>query len=371
MSSDKRSAARVTEIVELLRPERPTKLPESLTAAAMDGDLERMQLFLDQGADIEQRSFFASPLGAACSRGQLESVRWLIAHGALLDPSDAQTSPIESALGKMNCEVAALLLDAGLPIEKAAWGVIAGASVGRLDVILWLLGRGVELDRSYPRLGVLRERALATAVKEGKGDIARFLRGEVDPGPSPSAPPRPRVRQDRPLAAAIDRPRLLAEALELVRAAGKAAGRWNATGPSAPPQRMSLIAHAAGNGVREVVVALRDAGAALNFENDGTPPPLHQAALVAQLDVVRILLERGALPNGNDGKTWPPLEAAVMSGDPEVVRTLLEAGANPKGKAASGGPLTARARGTYAAEIRAMLEQAIASTSAGKRRKKQ
>ena len=68
MSNDKKSAARVTEIVELMRPERPRKLPESLTAAAMDGDLERMQLFLDQGADIEQRSFFASPLGAACSR---------------------------------------------------------------------------------------------------------------------------------------------------------------------------------------------------------------------------------------------------------------------------------------------------------------
>jgi hypothetical protein len=61
MSSNNTSAARVTEIVELLRPDRPRKLPESLTAAAMDGDLERMQLFLDQGADIEQRSFFASP----------------------------------------------------------------------------------------------------------------------------------------------------------------------------------------------------------------------------------------------------------------------------------------------------------------------
>ena len=198
MSKDNTSAARVTEIVELLRPERPRKLPESLTAAAMDGDLERMQLFLDQGADIEQRSFFASPLGAACSRGRVESVRWLIAHGAVLDPPDAQTSPIQSALGKMNCEVAAVLLDAGLGIENAAWGVIAGASVGRLDVILWLLGRGVELDRSYPRLGVLRERALATAEKEGKADIARFLRGEVDPGPSPSSPPMPRMRQDRP-----------------------------------------------------------------------------------------------------------------------------------------------------------------------------
>jgi hypothetical protein len=71
------SAARLTEIVTLLRPERPRKLPESLTAAAMSGDLERMQLFLDQGANIEERSFFASPLGAACSVSQVESVRWL------------------------------------------------------------------------------------------------------------------------------------------------------------------------------------------------------------------------------------------------------------------------------------------------------
>jgi hypothetical protein len=61
----------------------------------------------------------------------------------------------------------------------------------------------------------------------------------------------------------------------------------------------------------------------------------------------------------------------VLSGEPEVVRALLDAGANPKAKAASGGPLPARARGPYAAEIRAMVEQAIATASAGKKRKKQ
>jgi len=358
MSSEQSKAERVTEIVELLRPERPRKLPESLTAAAMDGDLERMQLFLDQGANLEASSFFASPLGAACSRGQLESVRWLIAHGAVLDPPGAQISPIESALGKMNCEIAALLLDAGLPIENAAWGVIAAAMVGRLDVLRWLLSRGVELDRTHPRLGVLRERALATAQKEGKVEIVRFLRGELDPGPPPVAPPpAPVLRQERPRAAPADRARLLEEALGLVRAGGKAAGRWKATGPAAS-RRSSLIAHAAGNGVGEIVIALRDAGAALDFPNDGTEPPLSRAAGEAHVDVVRILLERGASPNGHDGKSWLPLEAAVMSGEPEVVRILLEAGANAKGKPASGGKMADRVRGPYAAEIRALLEQA-------------
>lgn len=370
MSIVQNAAARVTEIVELLRPERPRKLPESLTAAAMDGDLERMQLFLDRGADIEQRSFFPSPLGAACTCGQLEAVRWLVAHGALLDPPSGQISPIQAALGMLNCEVAAVLLDAGLPVENAAWGVIAAAGSGRMDVLLWLLGRGVELDRSYPRFGDLRKRALAVAEKEGRSEVARFLRGELNPGPPPPTPPPAPARQNRPLAAPGDRPRLLAEALELVRAHGKRAGRWKATGRSAPSLRMSLISHAAGNGVCEIVTALHDAGAALDFPSDGTPPPLYQAAAEGHVDVVRILLERSASPNGNDGKTWLPLEAAAMSGEPQVVRLLLEAGARPKAKATGGVPIADCARGPYAVEIRALLEQAADLRSAVKAGKK-
>jgi hypothetical protein len=66
---------RVTEIVVLLRPSPPRKLPESLTGAASIGDIARVQLFLDRGANIEERAFFASPLAAACSVGQLDAVR--------------------------------------------------------------------------------------------------------------------------------------------------------------------------------------------------------------------------------------------------------------------------------------------------------
>lgn len=358
MAHEDTSAGRVTEIAVLLRPERPRRLPESLTAAAAEGDLERMQLFVDRGGAIEARTFFASPLAAACSAGQLESIRWLIAHGADLDPPGAQISPAQAALGKMNCEAAALLLDAGLPLAKAAWGVIAAASLGRLDVIGWLVARGVDLDHKYPDLGVPRERALYAAGKAGKEDVLRFLRGELDPGPPPAAPPAAQVfRKEAPRAAPEERATLLEEALGLIRAAGKPAGRWKATGPAAM-KRSSLIAHAAGHGQAEIVAALCDAGAALDYPNDGTEPPLTRAAGEAHVDVVRLLLERGAKPNGHDGKTWLPLEAAVMSGEPEVVRLLLEAGAKPKARPPGGGTMAERVRGPYTPEIRALLEQA-------------
>src|SRR5262245_20593382 len=135
MRGETSSAARVTEIISLLRSERPRRFPASLAGAAGEGDLERMQLFLDRGADIEQRSQWGStPLGAACTHGQTEAVRWLIAHGARIDMPDDSNSPIELALQKANCEIAALLLDAGLPIERSAWGAIVASGGGRLDM---------------------------------------------------------------------------------------------------------------------------------------------------------------------------------------------------------------------------------------------
>jgi len=356
-------AARVTGIVTLLRPERPRRLPESFTAAAIAGDLERLQLFLDRGADIEERSVgHASPLAASCAFGRLESARWLIARGANLDPRGATVSPIQSALGKANCEAAALLLDAGLPIERAAWGVIAAASLGRLDVLRWLLGRGLELDRSYPGVGVLRERALHHARRDGGDELVRFLRGEADPGPPPKAPPAtPPARAVQPRAAPEERPALIQEARDLVRAAGTASARWDATGPLAPTQRQLLISFAAATGILEIVNALLDAGASPDFAPQGTPPPLPAAAGEAQIDVVRLLLDRGASPDGSDGRSWLPLAGAAQSGEPEVVRMLLEAGANPGARPAGSPRLPEHARGPFSREIRTLLEEAAAA----------
>jgi len=355
----------------LLRSERPRRFPASLAGAAGEGDLERMQLFLDRGANIEERSQWQStPLGTACAHGQMEAVRWLIAHGARIDFPDDTNSPIEMALSKANCEIAALLLDAGLPIERAAWGAIAASAGGRLDMLHWLVGRGLDLDRSYPRLGVLRERALRSAKRDGGDDVVRFLKGELDPGPPPANPPAtPAFGRVAPRAALEDRPRLLQEGLDLVGAAGKSAAHWNATGVQAPPLRQRLISFAAATGIIDIVKALLDAGAPPNSVPDGTPPPLTAAAGEAQLEVVRLLLDRGALPNGRDGKSWLPLASAAQSGDPEVVRILLAAGANPKAKPAGGYKLVEYARGPFSQEIRTALEQSVPlqGTRTGKR----
>ena len=187
---------RLTDIVSLLRPERPGKLPESLTAAAAAGDIDRMQLFIDCGANIEELFVGrASPLAAACGTGELEAVRWLIARGAQLDPPGAAINPMQAALGRGDCAVAEALLDAGLPVDHLAWGAIAAASLGRLDMLRWLLGRGLDLDRSYPKLGVLRARALASVRKDADADIARVLKGGI----SCARPPAFRRRRRLPV----------------------------------------------------------------------------------------------------------------------------------------------------------------------------
>jgi hypothetical protein len=358
-SADLASAERVTEIVSLLRPEHPRRFPASLAAAAAEGDLERMQLFLERDANIEERNLWQStPLGAACAHAQTEAVRWLIAHGAQIDLPDDTRSPITHALSKANCEIAALLLDAGLPIERAAWGAIAAAALGRLDMLHWLVGRGLDLERSYPRLGVLRERALRNAKKDGGEDVVRFLKGELDPGPPPARPPATApFRREHPRAATDESAQLLQEGLDVVRAAGRSAAHWNSAGPSAPPQRQRLISFAASTGILDIVTALLDAGAPPNSVPDGTPPPLSAAAGEAQVDVARLLLRRGALPNGRDGKSWLPLVGAAQSGDPEMVRILLEAGANPRARPAGDFKLLEYVRGPFAQEIRALLEQ--------------
>ncbi|MCM2326959.1 MAG: ankyrin repeat domain-containing protein [Lysobacter sp.] len=369
MAGDKASAERVTQIISLLRPERPRRIPTSLAAAAASGDLERMQLFLDRGASVDERTAGQStPLAAACAHGQKEAVRWLIAHGAQIDMPDDIHNPITSALGKGNCEIAALLLDAGLPIERAAWGVTAASALGRLDMLRWLVGRGIDLDRSYPRLGLLRERALRDARKDGGEEVVRFLKGELDPGPPPAdPPPTPPLHRELPRSAPADRPRLLQEALDLIRAAGKSAANWNAAGPAAGPQRQGLLSFAAAAGIVDIVTALLDAGAPPDTDPDGTPPPLTAAAGEAQTEVARLLLQRGALPNGRDGKSWLPLVGAVQSGDPGMVRILLEAGANPKAKPAGGRKLVEYVGGPYAQEIRTLLEQSPGVKGAGKK----
>jgi ankyrin repeat protein len=357
MPNSKDSIARVSQIVALLKRSPSTRLPESLTDAALVGDVARMQLFVERGANLEQRSIgFASPLAAACSVGCLDAIRWLIERGALLDPAGAIVSPIDAALGKGNCAAAALLLDAGLPVERAAWGVGAAAVTGNVPMLRWLIGRGIDLDRSYPRLGRLRDYALRNAEKNGQMEVAAIIRGETPLGQPPDAPPAAIPIREMTSPGQDEKHLLLEEALALLRAGGKAAAKWTAIRAAGSKNEL-LISFAAQAGVIEIVRALLDAGAKADVAAPGTPPPLFRAAEEAHEDIVGLLLDRGASPDGADGKSWLPLVAALRSGEPKIARILLEAGANAKAKPAGGGTLEQNVRGPYAQEITALLAQ--------------
>lgn len=355
------AAGRLTEIVSLLRPERSRKWPEWLGAAAGEGNLAAMQLFLDRGADLEQRgAFTGTPLCSAVSASQYQAVRWLAAQGARVAPEGVAASPMRLALSKADCPMVALLLELGAPLESAAWGVIAAASMGRLDMLRWLLGLGLQLDLAYPGVGELRTRCLHNARKDG-GDpqLLPFLRGEIELPVLRDPPPAQDWRRaERARAPAGHRAALLNEALDLIRAGGKAAARWKATGPAAEKREL-LLSFAAGMGQVEIVAALLDAGASPDAADDGTAPPLTRAAAEAELETVQLLLERGARPDWKDGKSWLPLAAACGSGEPGVVRALLDAGANPRARPSGTPGLRDCVRGPFAAEILGMLDAAL------------
>jgi len=355
--------ARLAEIVSLLRPVCSGKFPESLTAAALDGDIEAMDLFLSRGANIDQRSgTFSSPLGAACSAGQIEAVRWLVSKGATLDPPNSVVTPIQSALGKGYCDIAAVLLDAGLPLEKAAWGVDAAVLSGNVPMLLWLVSRGIDLDQSYPRLGVLRERAVKLAETNAKHEMLTILKMKEFPVPIPNEPPSGKKPEAPVRAPEGERSQLLAEAARILQESSKGAARFK-SGRASGPRDELLISYAAQMGVIEVVQMLLDGGAEIDYAPEGTAPPLYNAAAGGHLELVRLLLERKASVNGKDGKSWLPLVGALTSGNPEIVKLLIASGAKTNTKTADRRKPDEYVRGPYAPEIQKLLEQTRKSRS--------
>ncbi|MDY0273003.1 MAG: ankyrin repeat domain-containing protein [Advenella sp.] len=58
--------------------------------------------------------------------------------------------------------------------------------------------------------------------------------------------------------------------------------------------------------------------------------PLHYAASMGHVDMIRMLLANGAFPNAPAAEGSSPIYMAVTSKNPEAVRVLMAAGADPK-----------------------------------------
>ncbi|KAJ3529286.1 hypothetical protein NM208_g9835 [Fusarium decemcellulare] len=88
-------------------------------------------------------------------------------------------------------------------------------------------------------------------------------------------------------------------------------------------EKGKLLCSAAKHGWMEVVLALLESGAELDFRDTESRTALSYAAEGGNADVAKELLDRGAFPNFTDGKHRTPLSYASEKGCNELVKALL------------------------------------------------
>jgi ankyrin repeat protein len=304
--------------------------PETLTAAASEGNLDAMHAFLEAGGDIEERSVgFSSPLHAAVNAGRAEAVDLLLEKGASVEKKPAAMySPLSAAATWSYTELFHRLASIARDTSAERAALITVASNGQLAELRVLMDKGSAPDGRY---------AIAAAARHGHYEVVKYL---VDAGVEWKEFVALRIPQGARDAGFTDLFNYLS-GQPYDEAAALAAGR------EARDKRATALA----------------AQMASVAEKRKPADPAERKKL---LDAARDSVEAGALgevldlpkiPAGRFGEVTP-LIAAALIGDSLLVSALLVAGAKPAKKLKDG--LTAKgvARGPARQSIIAILEEA-------------
>lgn len=312
--------------------------PESLTAAASEGNLAAATAFLDAGADIEEKSVgFGSPLQAAVNMGRGEMVELLLARGASVEKkADAMYSPISAAATWGNTALFHRLIGLVRDTSGERAALITLASYGQLDELKLLLAKGAMPDARY---------AIAAAAKCGHYAIAKYL---VDAGVAWKEFVMLRIPQGA-------RDAGFTELFKYLSGEPFDEGAALAAGWKAREERLAALA----------------AQMAAAAEKRKAADPAERARLLANAGegvaggALREVLDLPVVAAGNFGKVTP-LIAAALVGEPGLVAAVLDAGAKPAPKLKGGLKAQALARGPFRSFIVELIESA-ASRSGAKR----
>lgn len=125
---------------------------DEIIQAAADGDLERLQLFLDRGIDVNATiDGDGTPLLISARNGRVDAVRFLLDHDA--DPNVASPgdgNPLIAAAGENQTAVVRLLLQRGARIDDVVDGdenaLITAARRGAADAVRLLIDSGANVN---------------------------------------------------------------------------------------------------------------------------------------------------------------------------------------------------------------------------------
>lgn len=281
--------------------------------AIEQGSLPKVRKAIRDGARVEDvdESTGMTPLAQAAELGNLGIVDLLLRVGA--NPElGGSTTPLEAAVLESHHDVVTALImassDVNRAVEDGFTPLMTAVSTGDIDLVRMLLEAGA----NPVAVNAEGESALTMAETAGKEIIATLLRGAVE-SPYDDEPSAMESFFQAIHNRDLEQVEELLEQIDL-----KARDRLGWT----------VLARAAQEGDPDIVEALLEAGAEVDF--GGPQTPLYCALEQRHENIAGILLEHGAKAEGKK-KQAPPLIAAVTKGHLEGVKLLLEHQAEPKG----------------------------------------
>jgi ankyrin repeat protein len=300
--------------------------PESFVAAAEQGDLHVVRLFLAAGIDPEVSDPERGRALTAAARGpDGRVVEALLEAGVEVEIVEGSgITPLGAAAAAGNVEAAEHLIAAGLdpgrPLVDGRTPLMVAAGDGHVELVGALLAHGVDVDATDPSGAT----PLIAAVVDGHTAVAaRLLAAGADPDHLASAPPaRDRgvgARHALGIAAELDD---AATARVLLDAGADPDRRGTGGGPAA-------LTAAARAGSASVVRLLLERGADREAADRDGATALMLAAAAGHTEIVRQLVRAGADLDRQQEGGGTALMLAAEAGHEDVVEALLAAGADP------------------------------------------
>lgn len=285
-----------------------------LSLAARSGSIEKLELLLNAGADIDYNAPHGFKVMNSAVYGNSEHledmVKYLIFMKVDLDAeSKYGESPLSVASHQAKFNIVKLLLAAGADPSRLGWDELLMAIVfGSLEECGDMIAKGADMNKPEPRWG---RTPFLLAVHAGETKKAKLL---LKHGAKLDALGRFGKSN---LMYAVEKDN--AETVKWLISQGADVNYKDEY------QETSLIA-AAVYGAVDCIKVLLDSGADLNAETHTKNSAIDSAS---NIETVKVLVEAGANINKISGEGYNLLLYATEDGNYEFVEQLLELGANP------------------------------------------